>query len=115
MKNKNLTPDSIRGLLNRSVHKLDDATIEKLRASRNQALARHRVLQHAPVQAWLTHHGLWSGGSSHSSHKPVYWLLAVLFALSLYSGITYMQHDRDHSDIDIEILTDDLPVDAYVD
>ena len=114
MKNKNLTPDSIKSLLNCSASNLDDATIEKLRASRNRALERHRVLQHAPVQAWLTHHGLWTG-SSHPSHKPVYWVLAVLLALSLYSGISYIQHDRDHSDIDIEILTDDLPVDAYVD
>ena len=113
MKNTNLTQDSIKRLLNHSVKQMDDATIEQLRTSRNLALERHRVLQLAPVQAWINHHGLWTA-SPHSSHKPVYWLLAVLFALSLYSGVTYIQHDRDHSDIDIEILTDDLPVDAYV-
>jgi hypothetical protein len=45
----------------------------------------------------------------------MYFALAVLFSLCLYSGITYIQHDRDHSDVDIELLTDDLPVDAYVD
>lgn len=114
MKNKNLKPDSIKKLLNQSTNKLDSATLEKLRDSRNLALERHRTLQHAPVQAWLNHHGLWTG-SSHSSHKSVYWVVAVLFALCLYSGVTYLQHDRDHSDIDIELLTDDLPVDAYVD
>ena len=115
MKNKNLTQDSIKRILNRSVHNLDRNTLENLRNSRNHALSRHRALQHAPVQAWLTHHGILSGSSSHSSPKAVYWVLAVLLALSLYSSINYLQHDRDHSDVDIELLTDDLPVDAYVD
>ena len=114
MKNKNLTPGSIKQLLNHSTTQMDRDTIERLRTSRNLALERHRGLQHAPVQAWLTHHGLWSG-SSHSSQKHVYLALAVLLSLCLYSGITYIQHDRDHSDIDIELLTDDVPVDAYVD
>jgi|GEM_PF-1194534 hypothetical protein len=113
MKNKNLTPDSFKQLLNRSVAQMDRATTERLRNSRNLALERHRTLQHAPVQAWLTHHGLWTG-NPHSNFKPVYWLFAALLALSLYSGITYLQYERDHSDVDIELLTDDLPVDAYV-
>jgi hypothetical protein len=114
MNNKNLTPDSIKQLLNQSTARIDSRTSENLRSSRHLALERHRALQHAPVQAWLTHHGLWTGSSS-SGHKHVYLALAVLFSLCLYSGITYIQHDRDHSDIDIEILTDDVPVDAYVD
>jgi len=116
MNKNNLTPDSIKQLLNRSTAQIDSNTVERLRSSRNLALERHRALQHAPVQAWLTHHGLWTGSSSSShKHKHVYLALAVLFSLCLYSGITYIQHDRDHSDIDIEILTDDVPVDAYVD
>jgi hypothetical protein len=113
MKNKNLTSDSIKYLLNHSASSIDRATAESLRTSRNLALERHRTLQHAPVQAWLTHHGLWSGSSS-ASHKHAYFALAVIFSLCLYSGVTYMQRDRDHSDIDIELLTGDLPVDAYV-
>ena len=113
MRKKNLTPDSIKQLLNQSVAQMDRATVKSLRASRNLALERHRTLPHAPVQAWLTHHGLWTG-NPHSNIKPVYWLLAALFVLCLYSGVTYLQHDRDHSDVDIELLTDDLPVDAYV-
>ena len=113
--NKNLTLISVRKILNRSAHNLDRKTAESLHNARNKALARHRALQHAPVQAWLTHHGILTGSSSHSYPRPVYWVLAVLFALSLYSSINYLQHDRDHTDVDIELLTDDLPVDAYVD
>lgn len=41
-----------------------------------------------------------------------------MFAACLISGFIYFQnineHEHDHSDIDIAILTDDLPVDAYV-
>ena len=113
MNKTNTTPDSIKQLLNRSVTRLDGKTIENLRSSRNLALKRHRELQHAPVQAWLTHHGLWAG-DSHSHHKHVYWALIVIFVACLFTGITYVQHDHDHSDVDIELLTDDLPVDAYV-
>lgn len=114
MKNKILTPDSIKQLLNHSASSLDRSTIESLRSSRNFALQRHRELQHAPVQAWLTHHGLWVGGSHARHKKHMYWALAMLFAACLFTGIAYIQHDHDHSDVDIELLTDDLPVDAYV-
>lgn len=115
MKNKNLRMDSIKQLLNHSASKMDRDIAESLRTSRNLALERHRALQHAPVQAWLTHHGLLSE-NPHASRKHVYLAFAVLLSLCLYSGITYMQHEHDHIDaIDIEILTDDLPVDAYVD
>ncbi len=114
MKKDNLTPDSIRQVLNHSVAQLDKDTADALHASRNLALARHRALQHAPVQAWLSHHGLWTGSPT-SHHKHIYLALAILFAAFLFTGIAYVQHDRDHNDVDIEMLTDDLPVDAYVD
>lgn len=115
MKKSNLTPDSIRQILNHSLAQLDKDTADALHASRNQALARHRALQHAPVQAWLSHHGLWIGSPT-SHHKHVYWALALLLAGFLFTGIAYVQHDRDHNnDVDIEMLTDDVPVDAYVD
>ena len=114
MNNKNLTTDSIKQLLNQSVARIDDTTIENLRAARTRALESYRAQQSAPVLAWLNHHGLWIGSSTHH-HKTLYWGLALLFAACLFSGITYVQYEHDHSDIDIEILIDDLPVDAYVD
>jgi len=41
----------------------------------------------------------------------------MLLAASLFSGIAYWQHvmDNDTSDEDIAILTDDLPIQYYVD
>jgi len=114
---KNLTADSIKRLLNQSVAQMDDATIESLRTARNRTLESHRSLQHAPVLAWLNHHGVWVGSPS-NNHKHRSWALALVLAACLLTAAAYMQqlneHEHDHSEIDIAILTDDLPVDAYV-
>lgn len=115
MNHKNLTTDSIKRLLNRSVAQMDEATIKNLRAARTHALEGYRAQQHAPVLAWLNHHGLWIGRSS-NGHKALYWTLVLLFAACLFSGADYWHrsNEHDHSEIDIAILADDLPVDAYV-
>jgi hypothetical protein len=116
MINKNLTVDSIKQVLNQSTQQMDANTITDLRTARNQALDRHHALQQAPVLAWLNHHGLWVSGSS-SHHKLQHWGLALVLVAGLFSGLAYFQqmNEHDHSEIDIAILTDDLPVDAYVD
>lgn len=115
MNNTKLTADSIKRLLNHSVNEMDETTIENLRTARTRALEGYRAQQNAPVLAWLNHHGLMIGSSS-GSHKTLYWALALIFAACLLSGASYWQHsyEHDHSEIDIAILTDDLPVDAYV-
>jgi hypothetical protein len=115
MNNKSLTTDSIKQALNQSVQKMKTETIADLRAARTRTLERHRALQQTPVLAWLNHHGL-PLGSSTSSHKFHNWALAFVLVIGLFSGMAYLQHanDHDHSEIDIAILTDDLPVDAYV-
>lgn len=111
-----INTDSIKQLLNRSAAHIDDSTLESLHTARARALEVHRPQQQAPVLAWLNHHGLWLG--NHSQHRNPQWMLALLFAACLFGGIIYMQnineHEHDHSDIDIAILADDLPVDAYV-
>jgi hypothetical protein len=113
---KNINTDSIKQLLNQSVTQMDAKTIENLRDARNRALEAYRVQQKAPALAWLHHHGILLGGSSHG-HKYRYLALALIFSAILFSGTAYWQqaNEHDHSEIDIAILTDDLPVDAYVD
>jgi hypothetical protein len=100
-------------LLDRSTAQLDRDTLNRLRDARRMALQHQRTSQHVPVLAWLHEHG-----PAHASrHKSHHWGLVVLFAIILFSGIFYWQHayEHDHSDIDTAILTDDLPVDMYVD
>lgn len=117
MSRNNLTTDSIKRLLNHSVAQMDEATIENLRAARARALEGYRAQQQAPALAWLNHHGILIGSSS-SGHRYRYWAAALIFTACLFSGAAYWQqtyeHEHDHSEIDIAILTDDLPVDAYV-
>jgi hypothetical protein len=112
---KKLTINSIKQILNHSTQHIDESTIANLRAARTRALERHHTLQDAPVLAWLNHHGLWLGHSP-GHHKHTNWALALILITCLFSGLAYWQHtnEHDHSDIDIAILTDDLPVDAYV-
>lgn len=106
--------DTILRLLNRSTAQLDRSISDRLHEARSGALKRHRAYQQAPVLAWLGEHGLWHGGVSF--HAKQFYLIAVIVAaVSLLSYTAYWNQADDHSDIDIAILTDDLPVDAYID
>ncbi|OGT25192.1 MAG: hypothetical protein A3K00_09805 [Gallionellales bacterium RIFOXYD2_FULL_52_7] len=112
MKNKHLTNDSIRKLLDHATVHLDTTTASHLRSARNRALAYQ-----APRPAWLDRHGILVL-ATRSRHGIPFWALSILLAAGLLLGTaTYWQHatEHDHSDIDIAILTDDLPVDAYID
>lgn len=115
MTNIKLNTREIGQLLNRSAAQIDSGTADKLLSARRAALRHQQTAQLAPVQAWLAEHGLIHHGASHS-HKALNWGMAALFAAILFSGALYLQHQSyDHSDIDIDILTDELPVDMFVD
>ena len=112
--NDELNTESIRQLLNRSSAKLEQPTLERLRDGRMQALARYDARRTAP--RFVLAGGL--GGHISGSHRThYYWAFAVLVAVLLFGGVTYWQHatELDSSEVDIAILTDDLPMAAYVD
>jgi hypothetical protein len=114
--NRKLNTHDIGRLLDRSVAQLDKDILEKLQFARRTALQHQPVTKQAPVLAWLAQHGLIHHHSAHG-HKALNFGLAALLAALLLSGALYWQqyYEHDHSDIDIAILTDDLPVDMYVD
>ena len=105
--------DKVSHLLNQGL-RLDAHQAERLRAAREQALARQRR-QPAPVLAWadnvFSELGGWSGLSLR--------LLAPVIALAIaWSAIyTWQQNQRiaEFEEIDAALLTDDLPIDAYLD
>lgn len=106
----------IKELLNTSTMQLAPATLEKLRSARSRALEHQRTRRSVPVIAWLGQHE----GSNDSFHmpKPMAWAIAVLFAAFLASGASFWHnYDAEHeiSEVDIAILTDDLPIHVYVD
>jgi hypothetical protein len=93
---------------------LDNAKAERLRAARQLALARQRP-EPAPALAWadnvLGSVGGWSGLSLR--------ILAPVLALALGAAAVYnWQQDQrlaEVVEIDAQLLTDDLPIDAYLD
>jgi len=105
---------AIKDALNRSAEKLDSHILSKLGSSRNRAL-----LQTQPTHQYSTEH---SSGlimrlrASSLHHEARLWLgIAVIIIFSI-AAQQYWQHNTDdHSEIDIAILTDDLPMNVYVD
>jgi hypothetical protein len=95
---------------------------ERLRAAREQALARHRVAaagQREPALAWARSAAAGViggfggfGGFSLGALLPTALLVAGLIAI--YS---WQQDQRaaDIEELDVQLLTDDLPIDAYLD
>ena len=109
-------PEPIKQLLNRSLAQLDQPTLAHLRAARLQALSRYEARSTTlPLLAWNGEHVAWH--TSVLRHSIHYWIGAILLVFSLFSGIAYWQHamDNDTSDLDIAILTDDLPLQYYAD
>lgn len=105
--------NKVRQVLNQGLH-FDAATLKRLRAARERALERQRP-EPAPALAWaynvLGSFGGWSGLSLR--------LLAPLVALGIAAAAiyTWQQNQRvaEMVDIDAQLLTDDLPIDAYLD
>jgi len=103
----------IRQALNQGL-RLEKSHVERLRAARERALARQRP-EPAPALAWadnvLGGLGGWSGISLR--------LVAPFAALAISVAALYTwQQNRvisDFEEIDAMLLTDDLPIDAYLD
>jgi len=112
----NIKTHLIKELLNTSTSQLAPATLEKLRGARSHALEHQRTRRSAPALAWLGHHG----GHNDSFHmsKSMGWAVAALFVVFLISGASYWRsYTTEHEicDVDISILTGDLPIHVYVD
>ncbi|MDO8812896.1 MAG: DUF3619 family protein [Gallionella sp.] len=109
-----ITPETIASLLTRSTQQLDICTVDALHRARNIAMERQSqkksvfALSTAPVHGarWLI---------PHSTHQ---WAAAVILLVTiLLGGINYWQHTQEHelSRLDAEILTDDLPLEVFLD
>ena len=111
---KKLSHASIKQLLNHSLTRLEQPTLARLRDIRVQALARYEARRTAPAFAWA---GIGVGHAAATRHKPHFWPAAILFAALLFGVAPYWQHlaKHDTADLDIAILTDDLPIHVYVD
>lgn len=110
--NIKLTTKEVGSLLNRAARQLDRSTLSELRTARQNALLNQRV----EVSSWVNQNGLLHG-KLQLSQRAFNWIIAAVVASLLVINLSYWNrtYEHDHSDIDIAILTDDLPVDMFVD
>lgn len=103
----------VRHILNQGLQ-VDAAIATRLKAAREQALARQRP-EPAPALAWADNVLGQLGGWSGLSLRVV--LPGVLLAMALLGIYGWQQNQRiaEVEDIDAQLLSDDLPVEAYLD
>ncbi len=104
----------IRQHLNRGLD-LDAGKLARLKAAREQALARQRVESRATVFAWADNVvGRWGGAPSLIPRilLPMAVLILGLIAINQWRE---SQLAAEIEEIDAAVLTGDLPLDAYLD
>ncbi len=104
--------NKVRHLLNQGAHDIDRPTADKLKNARQVALARQKL---APAQLSLA-------GIGHMATNvllPQARTLVALLGLALaVIGVTYWnnyQQAAENEEIDSALLSDELPINAYLD
>lgn len=111
--NEHQFANKIRQALNQGT-RLDARTAERLRAARERALAAQKA-EREPALAWAGNVLGRLGGIGGLSLRLV--LPALIVALGLAAIYSWQQNQRqaEIEEIDAQLLTDDLPIDAYLD
>jgi len=113
----NINTQKIKDLLDVSTSQLSPETLDHLRMARTLAINHQRTRQSVPVLAWIGGHH--NGQNTHSLlSKPMVWLMGAIFAACLITGATYWHNysiEHDIADVDIAILTDDMPINVFLD
>lgn len=106
-----LDPGKIAQLLTQGTRRLDASTLSALTGARQNALKSQSV--HAPVAALST--GRWT--HSLIPHSAQQWLVTGLLVAIFVFAAGYWQHAQEQqiSELDVAILTDELPIEVFVD
>ena len=106
-----LDSGKIAQLLTQSSRQLDSSTMSAFADARQNALKRQLV--RTPVAAMST--GRWT--HSLIPHSGQQWLATGLLVAILLFSAGYWQHTREQqiSELDVAILTDELPIEVFVD
>jgi len=112
-----LDPSKIAQLLTQSTRQLDEATLSALHSARQNALKRQSVRAHVFALAPASAHtpARWTDRLSPHSAQP--WIVAGLLVAILVAGTSFWQHVQEQQidETDVAILTDDLPIEVFVD
>ena len=101
-------------VLNNSLDSLRPDVVRKLQSAREKAcvLAGHQAHAH---QLQPTHSLAWSDWMRHHRTGVAGLLLVLVLSATAVVWQTSFSNDDDTADIDTELLTGDLPVNAYLD
>jgi hypothetical protein len=105
--------NKVRQILNQGL-RLNDATVSRLKAAREQALARQRP-EPAPALAWADNVIGSFGGWAGISVRVIAPIAVLVVGLASIYSWERNQRVREVEEIDALLLTDDLPIDAYLD
>jgi len=103
--------NKIRRVLDQGT-RLDARTRERLRAARERALARHDPESRAP---WTSSLLAQFGGYAGLTARLVLPVLVLAVSLGAIGHWHQTQRAVEADEIDVQLLTDDLPIDAYLD
>ncbi len=99
--------------LDYGVNEIQSATRYRLQAGRVAALARCPRPKLAFGMAWAGNVGSFHG---HGRITITHYLAAAALLIACAAGVTYWQMTNDDdTDIDLSLLTDELPINAYLD
>jgi hypothetical protein len=106
----------IAKLLDESADGMGQAQRERLIAARKLALSKHHETP-SPAPAWVP---AWAGNVSRFTERRVLgiqYLIPIAALVLGLSGVAYMHSTPtpDIADIDAGLLTDELPINAYLD
>jgi Protein of unknown function (DUF3619) len=103
----------IRHILDQGI-RLDASTTERLRAARELALSRQRP-EPAPVAAWVDNTFGNGWGWAGISARVLLPTAALIVAVAGIYNWQEKQRLAEIVELDAQLLTDDLPIDAYLD
>jgi len=104
----------IKQCLNRGLE-LDAGKLVRLKAAREQALARQRVESGTPMLAWAGNVIGKSGGPSSLVPRVLLPIAVLILGLIAINHWQDSQLAAEIEEIDAAVLTGDLPLDAYLD
>lgn len=111
---KQIDPARITRFLNLSTRQISPNVTSALQQARLKALSRQKTRSH--ILALSSEQG--TIHSLFSSLSAQHWVAAGLLVAIFVIGSGYWQHiqqEEQIADTDVAILTDDLPIDAFVD
>ena len=110
----------VRHALSESIDKLPASTAERLASARKVALTRQK--KESALRVFISQR-TFAGDVGHTFNTPLTWLgraglmvpVAALFALLTSIYEVEQKHIRNTAEMDAAVLTDELPLSAYLD